>query len=375
MSKRDYYQVLGVARTASESEIKKAYRRLAMKFHPDRNPDDQEAEEKFKEAKEAYEVLADAQKRAIYDQHGHEGLSARAGGGYGAGDAFSDIFGDVFGDIFGAGRRGGRSQVYRGADLRYDLELDLEQAVFGHTAEVEFTTLGECEPCNGSGAAPGSTPTQCTTCNGIGQVRMQQGFFSVQQTCPRCKGRGQIISQPCDSCLGQGRIRKKKNLSVKVPEGVDTGDRIRLSGEGEAGRNGGPSGDLYVEIRVREHPIFERDGSHLSCEVPISFVTASLGGAVEVPTLKGNVSLKVPAETQSGRVFRLREKGIKPVRGGPVGDLFCRVVVETPVNLTDEQQELLRKFEATMHQSNRNHSPRERSWLDGVKRFFETISS
>jgi molecular chaperone DnaJ len=376
MSKRDYYKVLDVARSATEAEIKKAYRRLAMKYHPDRNPNDHEAEDKFKEAKEAYEVLTDPQRRAIYDQHGHEGLAGRGGpGGFSAGDAFSDIFGDVFGDIFGGGRRGGGRQVYRGADLRYDLELDLEQAVFGHTATIEFTTLGECEPCSGTGAAPGSKTVTCETCNGIGQVRMQQGFFAVQQTCPRCKGRGQTITQPCDTCLGQGRVRKKKNLSVKVPEGVDSGDRIRLTGEGEAGRNGGPPGDLYVEVRVREHPIFERDGSHLSCEVPVSFVTAALGGAVEVPTLGGTVDLKVPMETQSGRVFRLREKGVKPVRGGPTGDLFCRIVVETPVNLTDEQKELLRKFDATMHESSRNHSPRERSWLDGVKRFFETIRS
>lgn len=376
MSKRDYYKVLDVARTATEAEIKKAYRRLAMKYHPDRNPNDHEAEDKFKEAKEAYEVLTDPQRRAIYDQHGHEGLAGRGGpGGFGAGDAFSDIFGDVFGDIFGGGRRGGGRQVYRGADLRYDLELDLEQAVFGHTATIEFTTLGECEPCSGTGAAPGSKTVTCETCNGIGQVRMQQGFFAVQQTCPRCKGRGQTITQPCDTCLGQGRVRKKKNLSVKVPEGVDSGDRIRLAGEGEAGRNGGPPGDLYVEVRVREHPIFERDGSHLSCEVPVSFVTAALGGTVEVPTLGGTVDLKVPMETQSGRVFRLREKGVKPVRGGPTGDLFCRIVVETPVNLTDEQKELLRKFDATMHESSGNHSPRERSWLDGVKRFFETIRS
>jgi molecular chaperone DnaJ len=377
MSKRDYYKVLDLARTATEAEIKKAYRRLAMKFHPDRNPNDTEAEEKFKEAKEAYEVLTDAQKRAIYDQHGHEGLSARGGGGSGfsASDAFSDIFGDVFGDIFGAGRRGGRQQVFRGADLRYDLELDLEQAVFGHSADIEFTTLVECEPCSGSGAAPGSKPVTCDTCNGAGQVRMQQGFFAVQQTCPRCKGRGQIVSQPCDSCLGQGRLRKKKNLNVKVPEGVDNGDRIRLTGEGEAGRNGGPPGDLYVEIRVREHQIFERDGSHLSCEVPVSFVTAALGGSVEVPTLGGNVELKVPAETQSGRVFRLREKGVKPVRGGPVGDLFCRVVIETPVNLTEEQRDILRSFEASMQGSRRSHSPRESTWLDGVKRFFETMRS
>jgi molecular chaperone DnaJ len=376
MSKRDYYKVLDVARTASEAEIKKAYRRLAMKYHPDRNPNDHEAEEKFKEAKEAYEVLCDAQKRAIYDQHGHEGLAARGGGaGFSASDAFSDIFGDVFGDIFGGGGRRGGRQVFRGADLRYDLELDLEQAVFGHGATIEFSTLGECELCSGSGAAPGSKAVTCDTCNGVGQVRMQQGFFAVQQTCPRCKGRGQVITQPCDSCLGQGRVRRKKTLSVKVPEGVDNGDRIRLAGEGEAGRNGGPPGDLYVEIRVREHAIFERDGSHLSCEVPVSFATASLGGAVEVPTLGGHVELKVPAETQSGRVFRLREKGVKPVRGGPTGDLFCRVVVETPVNLTDDQREMLRKFDESMQRSSRNHSPRERSWLDGVKRFFETIRS
>ena len=373
MSKRDYYKVLDLARTASEAEIKKAYRRLAMKFHPDRNPSDHEAEERFKEAKEAYEILSDPQQRAIYDQHGHEGLAARGGaGGFGGADAFSDIFGDVFGDIFGGARRGGR-QAFRGADLRYELELDLEQAVFGHSASIEFAALGECESCSGSGAAEGSRTTTCETCHGAGQVRMQQGFFAVQQTCPRCKGRGQVITQPCDSCLGQGRVRRKKTLSVKVPQGVDNGDRIRLTGEGEAGRNGGPPGDLYVEIRVREHAIFERDGSHLSCELPVSFATAALGGRIEVPTLGGHVELKVPGETQSGRVFRLREKGVKPVRGGATGDLFCRVVVETPVNLTDEQRDLLRRFEASVHSSNRNHSPRERSWMDGVKRFFETI--
>jgi molecular chaperone DnaJ len=374
MSKRDYYKVLDVARTATEVEIKKAYRRLAMKFHPDRNPDDHEAEEKFKECKEAYEVLTDAQKRAIYDQHGHEGLAARGGAGFSAADAFSDIFGDVFGDIFGGGRRGGR-QVFRGADLRYDLELELEQAVFGHETDVEFATLVECEPCKGSGAAPKSKVVTCETCHGAGQVRLQQGFFAVQQTCPRCKGRGQVITEPCDACLGQGRLRRKKTLAVKVPAGVDNGDRIRLAGEGEAGRNGGPPGDLYVEIRVREHAIFERDGSHLSCEVPVSFTTATLGGTVEVPTLGGNVELKVPSETQSGRVFRLREKGVKPVRGGPTGDLFCRVVVETPVNLTDEQKALLRKLEESMRASTRNHSPRQHSWLDGVKRFFEAMRS
>jgi len=375
MAKRDYYQVLDVPRTAAEADIKKAYRRLAMKYHPDRNPGDHEAEGKFKEAKEAYEILSDAQKRAAYDQFGHAGVDGMRGGG-GAGfdprDAFGDIFGDVFGDIFGGGRRG-RSQVYRGADLRYELELDLEQAVFGDTTSIEFTTLTECGECKGSGAAKGSKPVSCETCRGAGQVRMQQGFFTVQQTCPRCNGRGQVVSDPCGSCRGQGRVRKQKTLSVKVPAGVDTGDRIRLSGEGEAGRNGGPTGDLYVEVRVREHPIFERDGSHLSCEVPVSFARAALGGSVEVPTLDGTATIKVPPETQSGRVFRLREKGIKPVRGGATGDLFCRVVVETPVNLTRDQKDLLQQFEASLQNDSRRHHPREDSWLDGVKRFFKSL--
>jgi molecular chaperone DnaJ len=317
MAKRDYYQVLELTRSATEAEIKKAYRRLAMKLHPDRNQHDQETEEKFKEAKEAYEVLSDAQKRAAYDQFGHAGVEAAARGGHGGQgfdprDAFGDIFGDVFGDIFGGGRRG-RSQVFRGADLRYELELDLEQAVFGDTVNLDFATLGECEDCKGSGSAKGAKPVTCETCHGQGQVRMQQGFFTVQQACPRCQGRGQVVSDPCGKCRGQGRTRKQKTLAVKVPAGVDSGDRIRLSGEGEAGRNGGPSGDLYVEVRVRDHAIFERDGAHLSCEVPVSFKTATLGGSIEVPTLDGDVTIKVPAETQSGRVFRLREKGIKPV--------------------------------------------------------------
>ncbi|HVY23318.1 MAG TPA: molecular chaperone DnaJ [Steroidobacteraceae bacterium] len=371
MSKRDYYEVLGVERTASEADIKKAYRRLAQKYHPDRNPDNKEAEEKFKEAKEASEILTDPQKRAAYDQYGHAGVDPHRGGqGFNPGDAFGDIFGEVFGDIFGGRRGGGGRQVYRGADLRYDLELTLEQAVFGDSLNIDFTTLGECDVCHGSGGAPGSKVNTCETCHGTGQVRMQQGFFAVQQTCPRCKGRGQSISQPCDHCLGQGRVRKKKTLSVKIPAGVDTGDRVRLQGEGEAGRNGGPAGDLYVEVHVREHEIFERDGANLSCEVPVSFVTAALGGSIEVPTLHGNVVLKVPAETQSGRVFRLKEKGVKPVRGGSTGDLFCRVMVETPVNLNDDQKELLRKFEATMLKGGAKHSPRETSWLDGVKKFF-----
>jgi molecular chaperone DnaJ len=375
MSKRDYYQVLELNRSASEAEIKKAYRRLAMKHHPDRNPNDHEAEEKFKEAKEAYEVLTDPQKRAAYDQFGHAGVDASRGQGrpgMDPRDAFGDIFGDVFGDIFGGGRRG-RSQVFRGADLRYELELDLEQAVFGDTVNLDFATLGECEECKGSGSAKGSKPVTCETCHGQGQVRMQQGFFTVQQTCPRCQGRGQTVSDPCVKCRGQGRTRKQKTLAVKVPAGVDTGDRIRLSGEGEAGRNGGPAGDLYVEVRVREHAIFERDGAHLSCEVPISFKTAALGGSIDVPTLDGDVTIKVPAETQSGRVFRLREKGIKPVRGGATGDLFCRVVVETPVHLSREQKELLTRFDESLRGDSKHHHPREDSWMDGVKRFFTSL--
>jgi molecular chaperone DnaJ len=375
MSKRDYYQVLGVPRNAAEEAVTKAYRRLAMKYHPDRNPDDKEAEERFKEAKEAYEVLTDTQKRAAYDQYGHAGLDAArgAGQGFSPSDAFGDIFGDMFGDIFGAGRRGGRSAVYRGADLRYELTLDLEQAVFGTSTEIDFQTVTECSECGGSGAARGHQPATCDTCSGAGQVRVSQGFFAVQQTCPRCKGRGTIIKDPCMKCSGHGRMRTNKRLSVKVPAGVDTGDRIRLAGEGEAGRNGGPAGDLYVEIVVREHPIFERDHAHLSCEVPISFVTAALGGSVEVPTLEGQAMIKVPAGTQSGRVFRLREKGVKPVRGGATGDLFCRVVVETPVELNAEQKDLLRKLETSLAGDGRSHNPRERSWLEGVRQFFGKI--
>ena len=371
--KKDFYKVLDVPKTATEAEIKKAYRRLAMKYHPDRNPDDAEAEGRFKEAKEAYEILTDAPKRAAYDQYGHAGLEAAAGGARGHGntaDAFSDIFGDVFGDIFGAARRGGHAQVFRGADLRYDLELDLHEAVFGHSVEIEVPKLSECETCHGSGAAKGSTPQTCDACGGNGQVRISQGFFQLQQTCPKCRGAGTIVRNPCDTCLGQGRVRRTRKLSVKIPAGVDTGDRIRLGGEGEAGRNGGPPGDLYVEVHVREHAIFERDGEHLSCEVPVSFATAALGGTVEVPALDGNVALKIPAETQSGRVFRLRDKGVKPVRGGSRGDLFCRVVVETPVHLSAEQRELIRTLEASLKEEGPRHSPREKGFFDGVRRFF-----
>jgi molecular chaperone DnaJ len=375
MAKRDYYEVLGIQRNATEAEIKTAFKKLAMKYHPDRNPDNKEAEDKFKEAKEAYDILSDAQKRAAYDQFGHAGVDAAGagaggfGGGFG-GASFSDIFGDVFGDIFGGGARGG-SRVYRGADLRYNLELSLEEAVHGTTVKIRVPTLVSCETCGGSGARKGTSATTCPTCHGHGQVRMQQGFFAVQQTCPRCRGTGKIIPDPCPVCHGQGRVEEQKTLSVKVPAGVDNGDRIRLGGEGEAGENGGPPGDLYVQIHVREHPIFVREGSDLYCEVPISFVTAALGGELEVPTLDGRVKLKVPAETQTGKLFRLRGKGVTSVRGGAPGDLICKVTVETPVNLTSQQKELFRQLEQTM--GDEKHTPRARSWLDGVKKFFEDV--
>lgn len=375
MAKRDFYEVLGVSKSASDDEIKKAYRRLAMKHHPDRNKDGDGSEARFKETKEAYEVLKDAEKRAAYDRFGHEGLQGAAGGagGFGA-EGFGDIFGDVFGDIFGGGgRRGGGPQVFRGADLGYELKLDLEKAVAGDNVTIDVPTQVGCETCNGSGAKKGSEPVQCSTCGGVGQVRMQQGFFSIQQTCPACKGAGTTISDPCSDCHGRGRIRKTRTLAVKVPAGVDDGDRIRLSGEGEAGRNGGPAGDLYVEIRVNPHKIFERDGANLSCEIPVSIAAATLGGEVELPTLDGNVALKIPSGTQSGKVFRLRGKGVRTVRDQRVGDLFAQVAVETPVNLTAEQREMLEKFDASLQSGGEKHSPRAGGWLDTVKRFFERI--
>jgi molecular chaperone DnaJ len=376
MAKRDYYEVLGVERGVDEKEIKKAYRRVAMKYHPDRNPGDKESEEKFKEANEAYEVLSDAQKRGAYDQFGHAGVDPSAGGGGfgGGGASFSDIFGDVFGDIFG-GARGNRGGPQRGSDLRYTLELELEEAVRGTEVKIKVPTLVSCDECNGSGAKKGSTPVSCTTCGGAGQVRMQQGFFSVQQTCPSCRGKGRTISDPCGKCRGRGRMEETKTLSVKVPPGVDTGDRIRLAGEGEAGPDGGPTGDLYVQINVKPHSIFERDGKHLYCEVPISFVDAALGGELDVPTLDGRVKLKIPAETQTGKLFRLRGKGVTPVRGGGAGDLLCRIVVETPVNLSEKQRELLRQFQQSLETNNNDskHNPRKKSWFDGVKSFFDDM--
>jgi molecular chaperone DnaJ len=373
MAKRDFYEVLGVERGASEAELKKAYRRLAMKYHPDRNPDDKASEEKFKEANEAYEVLSDAAKRSAYDQYGHAGVDPQMGGGGGGGPGganFSDIFGDVFSDFFGGGGRGGqRGGAQRGSDLRYPLELDLEEAVRGTTVTIRVPTLVNCKPCDGTGAKKGTTPVTCPTCGGIGQVRMQQGFFSVQQTCPRCHGTGKMITDPCGSCHGQGRVEEHKTLSVKVPAGVDTGDRIRLTGEGEAGTMGGPSGDLYVVVNVREHAIFQRDGKHLYCEVPISFADAALGGELEVPTLDGRVKLKIPEGTQTGKMFRLRGKGVAPVRGGGAGDLMCKVAVETPVNLDRRQRELLDEFRKTL-EGDSSHSPKANGWFEGVKRFF-----
>ena len=371
MSKRDYYDVLEVERSANESELKKAYRRLAMKYHPDRNPDNAEAEEKFKEVKEAFEVLSDDQKRQAYDQFGHAGVDSSAGGaGFGQGGGFGDIFDSVFGDIFGGGRSS--SRAYRGTDLRYDLEMSLEDAVSGSEVKIRVPTLIECGSCDGSGSATGSSPDTCAACRGAGQVRVEQGFFSVQQTCPKCRGAGKVISDPCSPCGGSGKTRGNKTISVKVPAGVDNDDRIRLSGEGEAGQNGGPPGDLYVNVNVQPHPIFARDENNLHCEVPIDFATAALGGELGVPTLQGRVMLKIPAETQTGKMFRLRGKGVKSVRGSGVGDLICSVAVETPVNLTREQREILESF-ANSLSGNTKHSPRATNWLDGVKKFIEDM--
>ncbi|MBB67769.1 molecular chaperone DnaJ [Alteromonas sp. KS69] len=378
MSKRDYYEVLEVDKGASEREIKKAYKKLAMKYHPDRTQGDKALEVKFKEIQEAYEVLNDAQKRAAYDQYGHAGVDPNRGGaGFGGGGDFGDIFGDVFGDIFGGGgARGGRqSRARQGSDLRYNLELSLEEAVRGKSVDIRVPTLVECEVCDGSGAKKGSTPKTCPTCHGNGQVQMRQGFFAVQQTCPTCSGKGKIIEDPCNSCHGHGRKEKTKTLNVKIPSGVDTGDRIRLSGEGEAGENGAPAGDLYVQVHVRDHKIFQRDGNNLYCEVPLSFTTAALGGELEVPTLDGKVKLKISPETQTGRMFRLRGKGVKSVRSGAVGDLMCKVVVETPVSLSSRQKELLQELEESMGKASSKHSPKAQGFFDGVKKFFDDLTN
>jgi len=377
MAKADYYETLGVSRNASEAEITKAFRRLAMKHHPDRNPNDKTSELRFKEAKEAYEILCDPQKRAAYDQFGHAGVDpsragAAAGGFYGAGAAnFADIFGDVFGDIFGTGGRRA-NQPHRGADLRYSLELSLEDAVRGTEVKIRVPAADRCETCGGSGARPGTSPTACRTCGGHGQVRMQQGFFSIQQTCPTCRGAGSRITDPCPTCRGVGRVERTKTLSVKVPAGVDEGDMIRLAGEGEAGERGGPPGDLFVQVHLKPHPIFKREGDDLYCEMPLGFATAVLGGDLEAPTLEGPTLVKIPPGTQSEKTFRLRGKGVRNVRSGRVGDLYCRVSIETPVNLTAEQKDLLLRFDASLRRGGERHSPRESSWIERIKGFFAT---
>ena len=375
MAKRDFYETLGVAKNASEDEIKKSYRKLAMKYHPDRNPDSKESEEKFKEVKEAYEMLTNPEKREAYDRYGHAGVDPNMGGGGGFGGAggFGDAFGDIFGDIFGGGGRGRSSgpQVYRGADLRYNLEITLEQAAHGFDTTIRVPSWDKCDTCHGSGAKPGTSPVTCSTCGGHGQVRMQQGFFSIQQTCPKCHGTGKIITDPCSPCGGAGRIKRNKTLEVKIPVGIDNGMRIRSSGNGEPGTNGGPSGDSYVEIHIKPHAVFQREGDDLHCEMPISFTKAALGGDIEVPTLSGKVSFTIPEGTQSGKTFRLKGKGIKGVRSGYAGDLFCHVAVETPVKLTEKQKDMLRDFEKLTTEGGAKHSPQSKTWKDKVKDFFE----
>ena len=374
MAKRDFYEILGVAKNSSEEEIKKSYRKLAMKYHPDRNPDSKESEEKFKEVKEAYEMLTNPEKREAYDRYGHAGVDPNMGGGGGAGaGGFADSFGDIFGDIFGGGGRGRGAgpQVYRGADLRYNLEITLEQAAHGFDTTIRVPSWDKCDTCHGTGAKPGTSPVTCGTCHGQGQVRMQQGFFSIQQTCPKCHGNGKVITDPCAPCGGQGRIKRNKTLEVKIPAGIDNGMRIRSSGNGEPGTNGGPAGDLYVEIHIKPHAVFQREGDDLHCEMPISFVKATLGGEIEVPTLSGKVSFTIPEGTQSGKTFRLKAKGIKGVRSGYAGDLFCHVAVETPVKLTDKQKDLLKEFERLTSEGGAKHSPQSKGWMDKVKDFFE----
>lgn len=375
--KKDYYEVLGLQKGASEDDIKRAYKRLASKHHPDKNQGSKEAEEKFKEINEAYEVLGDDQKRTAYDQYGHAafeqgGGAGGFGGGFGGAD-FGDMFGDIFGDIFGGGGRG-RQRVVRGEDLRYDLEISLEEAVKGTTKDIQINTLAHCDSCGGSGAEKGSKVETCPHCHGSGRIRRQQGFFVSESICPTCHGSGKKIEKPCRNCHGEGRVHKKENLSVKIPAGVDTGNQLRLAGKGAAGENGAPAGDLYVVIHVREHNIFKRDGSNLYCEVPISFATAALGGEIEVPTLDGRVKLKIPAETQTGKLFRMRGKGVTSTRSGYAGDLICRIVVETPVNLTSEQKELLHKLEESLQGKDLSkHAPKSSGFLDGVKKFFDNL--
>ncbi|WP_066150910.1 molecular chaperone DnaJ [Hydrogenophaga pseudoflava] len=377
MAKRDFYEVLGVPKNASDDEIKKAYRKLAMKYHPDRNQGDaaKGAEEKFKEAKEAYEMLSDPQKKAAYDQYGHAGVdpNMRGPGGPGAEGfaGFGEAFGDIFGDIFGGARRGGGGrQVYRGADLSYAMEITLEEAATGKETQIRIPSWDDCETCKGTGAKPGTSVKTCSTCHGQGVVQMRQGFFSVQQTCPHCHGTGKIIPEPCTACSGQGKIKKQKTLEIKIPAGIDDGQRIRSSGNGEPGQNGGPSGDLYIEIRLRKHDIFEREGDDLHCQVPVSMTTAALGGEIDVPTLQGKATIDLPEGTQSGKTFRLRGKGVKGVRSSYPGDLYCHVAVETPVKLTEHQRKLLKELDESFKKGGHKHSPNDKGWFEKAKSFF-----
>ena len=383
MAKRDYYDVLGVPKNAAEDEIKKAYRKLAMKHHPDRNQgsDAAKSEEKFKEAKEAYEMLSDGQKRAAYDQHGHAGVDPNLGGRGGPGTegfgGFAEAFGDIFGDIFGSGaaaggrRSAGGQQVYRGSDLSYAMEITLEEAAFGKDTQIRVPTWENCEACKSTGAKPGTSPKTCSTCNGAGTVHMRQGFFSIQQTCPQCHGSGKIIAEPCVTCNGAGKLKKQKTLEVKIPAGISEGMRIRSAGNGEPGTNGGPSGDLYIEIRVKQHEIFERDGDDLHCTVPVGLTTAALGGSMEVPTLGSRAEIELPEGTQHGKTFRLRGKGIKGLRSSYPGDLYCHVAVETPIKITEHQRKLLKELDDAFRKSGDRHSPNAKSWTDRVKDLFK----
>ncbi len=378
-TKRDYYETLGVPKNASDEELKKAYRKLAMKHHPDRNHGDtsKDAEAKFKEVKEAYEMLSDGQKRAAYDQYGHAGVdpNMRGGPGQEGFGGFAEAFGDIFGDVFGGGAgRGGRTssgrQVFRGSDLSYAMEITLEEAAEGKTTEIRIPTWDECDTCHGSGAKPGTKPITCTTCHGAGAVQMRQGFFSVQQTCPTCHGSGKIIPEPCVACHGQGKIKRNKTLEVKIRAGIDDGQRMRVTGSGEPGVNGGPPGDLYIEIRLKKHEIFERDGDNLHCVVPVSMTTAALGGEINVPTLKGAAAIDIPEGTQSGKQFRLRGKGIKGVNSSYPGDLYCHVRVETPVKLTEHQRKVLKELDESLKKGGEKHSPTDKGWFDKAKEFF-----
>ncbi|RYX96260.1 MAG: molecular chaperone DnaJ [Comamonadaceae bacterium] len=379
-AKKDYYDTLGVAKNASDEDIKKAYRKLAMKYHPDRNQGDagKGAEEKFKEAKEAYEMLSDAQKRAAYDQYGHAGVDPNMRGGPGAEGfgGFAEAFGDIFGDVFGGQRGGARGaggggrQVFRGGDLSYAMEVTLEEAATGKDAQIRIPSWDDCNTCHGSGAKPGTKVATCTTCHGHGVVQMRQGFFSVQQTCPQCKGTGKLIPEPCTTCHGVGKTKTNKTLEVKIPAGIDDGMRIRSTGNGEPGTNGGPPGDLYIEIRLKKHEVFERDGDDLHCSVPISFATAALGGEIDVPTLAGKAAIDIPDGTQTGKQFRLRGKGIKGVRSSYPGDLYCHITVETPVKLTEHQRKLFKELDESLKKGGDKHSPNEEGWADKLKNLF-----